>query len=158
MEKITLKLKNNLKHLDIKKMTIFDWEVEKEEKIDEVFSNVTFSRDDSVSYYSELVTLEQEYKKYQNFKVVPNSVLIILAVVAFIFLTLFIIFGIVDIAGMGLTLAMLVFLLPGLLTAGILCVLGTIVTKKSISYANEDANRDRIYLEKVKELKDERRK
>ena len=158
MEKITLKLKNNLKHLDIKKMTIFDWEVEKEEKIDEVFSNVTFSRDDSVSYYSELVALEQEYKKYQNFKVVPNSVLIILAVVAFILLTLFIIFGIVDVAGMGLTLAMLVFLLPGLLTAGILCVLGTIVTKKSISYANEDTNRDRIYLEKVKELKDERRK
>ena len=116
MEKITLKLKNNLKHLDIKKMTIFDWEVEKEEKIDEVFSNVTFSRDDSVSYYSELVALEQEYKKYQNFKVVPNSVLIILAVVAFILLTLFIIFGIVDVAGMGLTLAMLVFLLPGLLT------------------------------------------
>ena len=158
MEKSTLKLKNNLKHLDIKKMAIFDWQVEKEEKLDEAFSNVTFIRDDSVAYYSELKELEQEYKKYENFKVVPNYVLIILAVVAFTFLTLFVLFGIVDIAKMDIALAMICFLIPGLLSAATLCVLGTIVTKKSISYANEDANRDRIYLEKVKELKDERRK
>ena len=158
MESKTLRLKTNLKHIDIKKMAIFEWEVKKEEKVDELFTDVTFSRDDSVPYIDELKRLEEEYDKFGNLKVIPHSVLILLALVAFTLLTLFVIFGIVDVANMGMQLAMFIFLIPGLLVAAILCVLGVFVTKKSISYVNEDVNRDRIYLEKVKELQNEKRK
>lgn len=143
-------IKNEIKIITVREMGIFDWTVKEEKKLENEKTLMTFQRNDEVSYINELRELEKEY---YSIKKIPLPLLGILAGLSFVFLTLFVIFGIAGVVEMEFTLAMLIFMLPGLLFALALGVLGFLSTKQSISFANEKANRDKIYVEKVKALK-----
>lgn len=143
-------IKNEIKIITVREMGIFDWKVKEEKKLENEKTLMTFQRNDEVSYINELRELEKEY---YSIKKIPLPLLGILAGLSFVFLTLFVVFGIAGVVEMEFTLAMLIFMLPGLLFALALGVLGFLSTKQSISFANEKANRDKIYVEKVKALK-----
>lgn len=143
-------IKNEIKIITVREIGIFDWTVKEEKKLENEKTLMTFQRNDEVSYINKLRELEKEY---YSIKKIPLPLLGILAGLSFVFLTLFVIFGIAGVVEMEFTLAMLIFMLPGLLFALALGVLGFLSTKQSISFANEKANRDKIYVEKVKVLK-----
>jgi len=151
METKTIIVNNNMKITTVRDMGIFDWFVSKEEKVDEMKTRMTFSRNDEVSYIDELRNIEKEYN---SVKKIPLWVLALLAGLVFILFTLFIVFGIAGVGNMDFYLALGIFMAPGLLFAMILGLLGLIFTRQSISFANNKANRDKIYVEKVKALKD----
>ena len=62
MEKIEIKVLNNVKDDAIKNYTLFKW-VLLEEKPDLRETTLVFERDDQVSYYPELVKLEKKFNK-----------------------------------------------------------------------------------------------
>lgn len=67
MEKIEIKVLNNIKDDAIKNYTLFKW-VLVEEKPDLTETTLVFQRDDQVSYYKELVKLE---KQFNNVYTIP---------------------------------------------------------------------------------------
>lgn len=152
METLEKKVKTSEKHILAKQMKLFEWEVTKDEKIDEIHSKLTFVRDDLTEYYGELVKLEKEYF---HTKKIPLWLLIVLAVIAVTLMSLFVVFGIAGVGDMPTNIAIFSFLLPGVVFVAIVGGLGIIFTNSTIANATTqvDPKRDTIYKEKVEGLK-----
>lgn len=150
MEKVSKKTKTSLKHILARQMKIFGWSVDSEKVINKLDSELTFIRDDEVSYIEELRKLEKEYFKNQ---LIPNWIPALCGSFAFIFLTLFLIFGLLAPEVMGFNVALFAFLLPAVISSvalGILCIYNT---KQAINIAENEKKRDTSYIEKVEQLK-----
>lgn len=150
MEKVTKRTKDNLKHILARQMKMFDWVVEGEKRVNKLDTELTFTRDDEVPYIEELRKLEKEYFKSQ---LIPNWIPSVVAGLAFVFLTLFLVFGLLDPKTIGFNLSLFIFLIPAVVfgvALGILCIYNT---KKAINIAEDEKKRDTMFIEKVKELK-----
>lgn len=150
MEKVSKKTKTSLKHILARQMKIFGWSVDSEKVINKLDSELTFIRDDEVSYIEELRKLEKEYFKNQ---LIPNWIPALCGSLAFIFLTLFLIFGLLAPGVMGFNVALFAFLLPAVIASvalGVLCIYNT---KQAINIAENEKKRDTSYIEKVEQLK-----
>ena len=112
MEKVVKKTRDSLKHILVRQMKIFDWVLEQEKRVNKLDTELTFIRDDEVSYIDELRHLEKDYFKNQ---LLPNWLVVLMGSLAFIFLTLFLIFGLLDNTLMTFNRALIIFLIPAVL-------------------------------------------
>lgn len=83
MEKVTINVLNNVKEDAKKNYELFEWKLI-EEKNDLKETTLTFERDNSVSYYSELVKLENKFNRIYH---IPSWVSYALIVVILIYVT-----------------------------------------------------------------------
>ena len=74
MEKVEIKVLNNVKDDAIRNYQLFKWQLV-EEKHDLKETTLVFERDNEVSYYNELVKLEEKFNKVYSF---PGWILYIL--------------------------------------------------------------------------------
>ena len=150
MEKVVKKTRDSLKHILVRQMKIFDWVLEQEKRVNKLDTELTFIRDDEVSYIDELRHLEKDYFKNQ---LLPKWLVVLMGSLAFIFLTLFLIFGLLDNTLMTFNLALIIFLIPAVLCSIVLGVLCIYNTKQAIYIAENEKKRDTNFIEKVKNLK-----
>ncbi|MCF0107494.1 MAG: hypothetical protein HUJ59_00565 [Bacilli bacterium] len=150
MEKVVKKTRDSLKHILVRQMKMFDWTLEQEKRVNKLDTELTFTRDDEVSYIDELRHLEKDYFKNQ---LLPNWLVVLMGSLAFIFLTLFLVFGLLDNTLMTFNLALIIFLIPAVLCSIVLGVLCIYNTKQAINIAENEKKRDTNFIEKVKNLK-----
>ena len=149
MEKKVVVIKDNSKLYEIKENAIFLWKLESEETINEYKTRLTFSRDNEVPYYQELVTLENKFHKVSP---IPMWSIILLGVLAFGFFTAFLITYLIKQENINMFLAFMTTILPALIFTLGTGVLGMFRTKHSLKYLQQSSSRFEEYQKEVKQL------
>ena len=150
MEKKNITIEPNSRFFVLRDAHLFDWELLEEKSAGEKVE-LFLQRDNETKYYSELIKIEKTYYKTSS---VPMWSLFVLAGLAFLFLTLYLVMSFVAPDSNDL-LWLLVALLPGILSASGLGVLAILRTRQSLKYASNREERYNSYLSKVQELKNE---
>ncbi len=150
MEKKNIIIKPNSRFFVLRDAHLFDWELLEEKSTDEKVE-LFLQRDNETKYYSELIKIEKNYYKTSS---VPMWSLFVLAGLAFLFLTLYLVMTFAAPDSDDL-LWFLVTLLPGVLSSGVLGVLAILRTRQSLKYTSNREERYNSYLGKVQELKNE---
>lgn len=155
METKSIIIKNSEKPMIIRQYAIFEWRIDNEKRHDDYSSDVTLVRDNEVPYYEELIKLEKQY--WNESKTVSLIPLFISAPLAFVFLTLLLIFkDNAELVKVVSWLPYIIFLIPATIAVVFTGAYGLYCSRKSLNMMNNEKNRDNIYLEKVKAIKDDR--
>lgn len=150
MEKKSVTIDSNYRFFALRDAQLFDWKNVKEEtKGDKII--LSFEREENVPYALKRKALEKDYHRISS---IPMWLLILFALFAIGFITLYLINMLVK-DNFNQTLWICVALVPGVLCGMILALLAVIYTKQSLKYANSVEERYNIYQEKMKALKHE---
>ena len=148
MEEKVIKASKENRDLVIDKHKLFEWKVDKEE-VKGTQSVLTFSRDNEVPYYRQLVELENQFPEY---KFLPFILIIIFAALAFISITVLLI---VFLANRDLASTYwLAFIIP----SGVFLVIAMVFTflrmRTLDKVINEKRQKESEFALKIKKLKD----
>ena len=148
MEKVEIKVLNNVKKDAIRSYELFLWRLE-EEKNDLKESTLVFSRDDQVSYYPELVRLEKQFNKVYS---IPGWASYILIGIALVYVSVMAILWLTHV----ITLDKSYFAIAIAVPTGVLLLINVLFTylrnKQLNNFLNTKEERYKKYQEKVNQL------
>ena len=148
MEKVEIKVLNNVKKDAIRSYELFLWRLE-EEKNDLKESTLVFSRDDQVSYYPELVRLEKQFNKVYS---IPGWASYVLIGIALVYVSVMAILWLTHV----ITLDKSYFAIAIAVPTGVLLLINVLFTylrnKQLNNFLNTKEERYKKYQEKVNQL------
>ena len=148
MEKVEIKVLNNVKKDAIRSYELFLWRLE-EEKNDLKESTLVFSRDDQVSYYPEVVRLEKQFNKVYS---IPGWASYVLIGIALVYVSVMAILWLTHV----ITLDKSYFAIAIAVPTGVLLLINVLFTylrnKQLNNFLNTKEERYKKYQEKVNQL------
>ena len=148
MEKVEIKVLNNIKDDAIKNYTLFKW-VLVEEKPDLKETTLVFQRDDQVSYYQELVKLE---KQFNNVYKIPAWIGYVLIGITLIYVSTIAILWLTHVLNIEKQLMIIILAIP----TGVLLlanVLFTYMRNREMQYhLNHKDEKYRKYQKRIDEI------
>lgn len=148
MEKVEIKVLNNVKKDAIRSYELFLWRLE-EEKNDLKESTLVFSRDDQVSYYPELVRLEKQFNKVYS---IPSWASYILIGIALVYVSVMAILWLTHVITSDKSYFAIIIAVP----TGVLLLINVLFTylrnKQLNNFLNTKEDRYKKYQEKVNQL------
>ena len=148
MEKTTISVLNNVKDDAIRNYRLFKWElVEEIGGLKE--TTLTFSRNDEVSYYKDLVKLENKFNRVYS---IPNWIQYILVGIALVYVTTIMILWLTHVFTFDKSIIAIVLAVP---TAVILLInvgISYLRNKQMLNHINNKEAKYKIYQEKVDQL------
>lgn len=150
MEKIEIKVLNNVKDDAIRNYQLFEWKLI-EEKNDLRETTLIFERDNSTPYYQKLVKLENQFN---NVYKIPSWVSYSLIVVTLIYVTVIMILWLTHVLQMQKSYVVLLLILPSGFLLLINLLINYIRSKEMQNHINSKENKYKIYEEKIKKIKE----
>ena len=145
MEKVEIKVLNNIKDDAIRNYELFKWKLV-EQTPDLKETTLVFERDNEVSYYPELVKLENKFNKVFS---VPGWIFYLLIAITLVYVTTVAILWLTHVLNVEKGLLVIIIAIP----TGILLLLNVFLTylrNKEMDYhINKKEEKYRIYQEKV---------
>ena len=148
MEKVEIKVLNNVKDDAIKNYQLFKWNLV-EEKNDLKETTLVFERDNEVSYYNELVKLEDKFNKVYS---IPGWLFYVLVGITLIYVTTIAILWLTHTLPMEKSQMILLLAIP----TGVLLLINVFLTylrNKEMDYhLNKKDEKYRKYQEKIDKI------
>ena len=148
MEKVEIKVLNNVKEDAIKNYELFKWKLI-DEKPDLKETTLTFERDNEVSYYAELVKLENKFNKVYT---IPGWVFYILTSLTLIYVTLIAVLWLTHTLPVEKSTLVIILAVP----TGVLLLINVFITylrnKELDHHLNRKDDKYRVYQEKVDQI------
>ena len=145
MEKVEIKVLNNVKDDAIKNYELFKWKLV-EQVPDLKETTLVFVRDNEVSYYPELVKLENKFNKVFS---IPGWLFYVLIAITLVYVTTIAILWLTHVLNVDKGVLVIIIAIP----TGILLLLNVFLTylrNKEMDYhINKKEEKYRIYQEKV---------
>ena len=145
MEKVEIKVLNNVKDDAIKNYELFKWKLV-EQVPDLKETTLVFERDNEVSYYPELVKLENKFNKVFS---IPGWIFYLLIAITLVYVTTVAILWLTHVLNVEKGILVIIIAIP----TGILLLLNVFLTylrNKEMDYhINKKEEKYRIYQEKV---------
>ena len=120
MEKIEIKVLNNVKADAIRNHRLFKWELV-EEKPDLKETTLVFQRDNTVSYYKELVKLEKDFNKIYS---IPSWISYIVLGITLIYVTIIAILWLTHVINVDKSIIAIIIAIP----AGVMLLVNVFLT------------------------------
>lgn len=150
MEKVTIKVLNNVKEDAKRNYQLFEWRLV-EEKSDLKETTLTFERDETMDHYQDIIKLENRFNRVYS---IPSWVSYIIIAIILVYVTLIAIFWktkVLDLDKSGIVILMAV-------PTGILLLVNTGLSfyrnKQMHDHINKKEEKYRLYGEKIKALRD----
>ena len=148
MEKVEIKVLNNVKDDAIRNYELFKWKLV-EQVPDLKETTLVFERDDEVSYYPELVKLENKFNKVFS---IPGWIFYLLIAITLVYVTTVAILWLTHVLNVEKGILVIIIAIP----TGILLLLNVFLTylrNKEMDYhINKKEEKYRIYQEKVDKI------
>ena len=148
MEKVEIKVLNNVKDDAIKNYELFKWKLV-EQVPDLKETTLVFERDNEVSYYPELVKLENKFNKVFS---IPGWIFYLLIAITLVYVTTVAILWLTHVLNVEKGILVIIIAIP----TGILLLLNVFLTylrNKEMDYhINKKEEKYRIYQEKVDKI------
>lgn len=148
MEKIEIKVENNIRDDAIRNYQLFKWELVNEQK-DLKETTLTFSRDNEVPYYNELVKLENQFNKIYT---IPSWISYVLIVLTLVYVSVIAILWLTHVFPFDKSIIAIILAIP----TGIFLLLNVLVSYlRSRQFDNHVKHKEekyQKYQEKVNEL------
>ena len=145
MEKVEIKVLNNVKDDAIRNYELFKWKLV-EQTPDLKETTLVFERDNETSYYPELVKLENKFNKVFS---IPGWIFYLLIAITLVYVTTVAILWLTHVLNVEKGLLVIIIAIP----TGILLLLNVFLTylrNKEMDYhINKKEEKYRIYQEKV---------
>ena len=145
MEKVEIKVLNNVKDDAIRNYELFKWKLV-EQVPDLKETTLVFERDNEVSYYPELVKLENKFNKVFS---IPGWIFYLLIAITLVYVTTVAILWLTHVLNVEKGILVIIIAIP----TGILLLLNVFLTylrNKEMDYhINKKEEKYRIYQEKV---------
>ena len=145
MEKVEIKVLNNVKDDAIKNYELFKWKLV-EQVPDLKETTLVFERDNEVSYYPELVKLENKFNKVFS---IPGWIFYLLIAITLVYVTTVAILWLTHVLNVEKGILVIIIAIP----TGVLLLLNVFLTylrNKEMDYhINKKEEKYRIYQEKV---------
>lgn len=123
---------------------IFDWKLEKEETLENGNLKLFLSRDDSTSYHTKLVEIEENFKP----KIIPLFITILPVVLSFILITIYLILYLTNKDNFSNPLMAILFYVPSSIFLFVTVILTFFRMKEMQNYvANKHDNLAKIKIE-----------
>ena len=132
----------------IKDYSLFKYEIKEEKEIDDKIE-IVFVRDNNIPHYQEIKTLEKQYFKVSK---VPLYSIIVLSLIAFVYLTIGIIFSLNDLLHLSKEIYLYIFVIPSAVILLFVFLLEQIRSKQIVNYINNKEKLYKIYLDKMRGL------
>ena len=148
MEKVEIKVLNNVKDDAIRNYELFKWKLV-EQTPDLKETTLVFERDNEVSYYPELVKLENKFNKVFS---IPGWLFYVLIGITLVYVTTIAILWLTHVLNVDKGILVIIIAIP----TGILLLLNVFLTylrNKEMDYhINKKEEKYRIYQEKVDKI------
>ena len=148
MEKIEIKVLNNVKDDAIRNYRLFKWEL-LEEKSDLKETTLIFSRDNEVSYYNQLVKLEN---KFNNIYTIPSWIQYLLVGITLIYVTVIMILWLTKIMNFDKSIIVIILAIPTAILLLLNVFFSYLRNKQLNNHINKKEEKYKIYQDKVDEL------
>lgn len=148
MEKVEIKVLNNVKDDAIRNYELFKWKLV-EQTPDLKETTLVFERDNEVSYYPELVKLENKFNKVFS---IPGWLFYVLIGITLVYVTTIAILWLAHVLNVDKGILVIIIAIP----TGVLLLLNVFLTylrNKEMDYhINKKEEKYRIYQEKVDKI------
>ena len=148
MEKVEIKVLNNVKDDAIRNYELFKWKLV-EQTPDLKETTLVFERDNEVSYYPELVKLENKFNKVFS---IPGWLFYVLIGITLVYVTTIAILWLTHVLNVDKGILVIIIAIP----TGVLLLLNVFLTylrNKEMDYhINKKEEKYRIYQEKVDKI------
>ena len=148
MEKVEIKVLNNVKEDAIRNYELFKWKLV-EQVPDLKETTLVFERDNEVSYYPELVKLENKFNKVFS---IPGWLFYVLIAITLVYVTTIAILWLTHVLNVDKGVLVIIIAIP----TGILLLVNVFLTylrNKEMDYhINKKEEKYRIYQEKVDKI------
>ena len=145
MEKVEIKVLNNVKDDAIRNYQLFKWQLV-EEKVDLKETTLVFERDNEVTYYQELVKLEEKFNKVYT---IPSWIFYVLIGLTLVYVTTIAILWLTKVLDIEKSKMVIILAIP----TGILLLVNVFISylrnKQMDNHINKKEDKYRLYQEKV---------
>ena len=145
MEKVEIKVLNNVKDDAIRNYELFKWHLI-EEKPDLKETTLVFERDNEVSYYPELVKLEDKFNKVFT---IPGWLTYVLVGITLVYVTLMAILWLTHVLTVDKPIFVIILAIPTGVLLMINVFLSYLRNKQMDYHINKKDEKYRVYQEKV---------
>ena len=145
MEKVEIKVLNNVKDDAIKNYELFKWTLV-EEKPDLKETTLVFERDNEVSYYPELVKLEEKFNKVYS---IPSWLTYVLVGITLVYVTLMAILWLTKVLTVDKPMFVIIIAIPTGVLLMINVFLSYLRNRQMDYHINKKEEKYRVYQEKV---------
>ena len=148
MEKVEITVLNNVKDDAIRNYRLFKWELV-EEKAGLKETTLTFSRNNEVSYYQELVKLENRFNQVYS---IPSWTSYVLIGLTLIYVTTIMILWLTHILNFDKSIVIIILAIPTAVLLLLNVFLSFLRNKELMKHINKKEEKYKIYQQKIDEL------